>query len=181
MFKKYKYHIDLVAEPFANLRYRDRTTLILCRDSAGKYILGTEYGFYPKGIVRMIGGGINKEEKVIDGAIREIKEEIGIDVTPKELIELAQFDITGTFKNEIHKHSIFVYFLNSKKDDYIAGDDVSEIIRYTEDEYRDLVKRFFELKPNHIYVKGDYTFSWRDYGNLYGYVHQVTLDEYLKK
>src|SRR5689334_12183367 len=119
MFKKYKYNIDLVAEPFANLRYRDRTTLILCRDNDGKYILGTEYGFYPKGISRMIGGGVDKNEKVIEGAIREVKEEIGIDVTPKELVELAQFDITGLFKGKTYSHSIFVYFLNSDKDDYV--------------------------------------------------------------
>lgn len=179
MFTKHKYHIELVAEPFANLRYRDRTTLILCRDGGGKYVLGTEHGFYPGGIARMIGGGIDKEEKPVEGAIREVKEEIGIDVTPEELIELAQFDITGSFKNKKYKHVIFVYFLNSDKDDYVAGDDVSEIIRYTEEEYKELIKRFFALKPNHIYVKDNYTFSWRDYGNVYGFVHQVTLEEYL--
>lgn len=181
MFPKYKYHIDLVAEPFANLRYRDRTTLILCKDRDGRYVLGTEHGFYPEGIARMIGGGIDKEEKPVDGAIREVKEEIGIDVTTKELVELVQFDITGSFKNKRYKHSIFVYYLDSSKDDYVAGDDVSEIIRYTEAEYKELVKRFFALKADHIYVKDDYTFSWRDYGNVYGYVHQVTLEEYLRR
>lgn len=180
MFTKIKYHIDLVALPFANLRYRDRTALIFCKDNKGKYILGTEHGFYPEGIARMIGGGIDKDERPIDGAIREIKEEIGIEVSPKELIELVQFDITGSYKSKRYKHSIYVYFLNSDKDDYVAGDDVSEIIKFTEEEYRGLIKRFFELKPEDIYVKDDYTFSWRDYGNVYGYVHQVTLDEYLK-
>lgn len=181
MFKKYIYKIDLVNRPFANLKYRDRTTLVLCRDGKGKFILGTEYGFYPEGIVRMVGGGIDKDEEVVAGAIREIKEELGVDINPEELVELAEVEITGTYQKKTYNHSIFLYFLNSKKDDFVAGDDVSEIIRYSEKEYRDLIKRMFSLKPDHIYTKGYNTFSWHDWGKVYGFVHQVALDEFLAK
>ena len=170
MFKKYKFDIDLATDAFDNLKYRDRTTLILCRDRDGKFILGTKAGYYPDGIVRMLGGGVNKEEEVVDGAIREIKEEIGIDATKEELIELAQIDVTGKFEDKIYKTSIFVYFLNSDKDDYLAGDDVTDVVRYSETEFRDLIKRFSEIRPG----------PWQDFGKVYGFVHQVTLDEFLK-
>lgn len=181
MLKKYKYNITLSAEPFENLRYRDRTVLILCRDAEGKYILGAKNEFYPEGIVRMLGGGINKDEEVIDAAIREIQEEMGITAAPGEMLELAEFDITGEYKDKIYKTKIFVYFLNSDKDDYLAGDDVTEIVRYSEKEYRDLIKRFFDLKPNNLYNHGDLTFSWGDFGKVYGFVHQITLNEFLTK
>lgn len=181
MFKKYKYDIDLVSEPFENLRFRDKTVLILCKDAEGKYILGAKKEFYPEGIVRMLGGGVDKDEEVVDAAIRETKEEIGIDVTPEELVELAEIEVTGVFKDKTYKTKMFVYFLNSEKDDYLAGDDVSEVVRYSEQEYKDLIKRFFDLKSDYVYDQDGLTFSWGDYGKVYGFVHQVTLDELLTK
>ncbi len=180
MFKKLNYDIDLVAEAFHNLRYRDRTVLILCRDRSGKYILGTKKGVYPKGICRMIGGGLDKNEKVIEGAIREINEELGLFVNPEELIELIKIKVTGIYNNKTYKTEVFVYFLNSEKDDYLAGDDVSEIIRLSEKEYKNLVKRFYDLKSDDFFnQKGD-EFSWGDYGKVYGFIHQETLNTLLK-
>jgi 8-oxo-dGTP pyrophosphatase MutT (NUDIX family) len=170
VFRKFDYAVNLIAEPFGNLKYRNRTALILLKDSQGRFILGTS-GFYPDGIVRMIGGGIDEGEELIVGAIREIKEEIGISATPEELVELAMISISGEYKGETYTTIIYVYFLDSDEDDYLAGDDVTEIIRLTEEQYRDLVKRFFALDSA----------SWRDYGQVYGFVHQVALEEYLEK
>ncbi|HKC04598.1 MAG TPA: NUDIX hydrolase [Patescibacteria group bacterium] len=181
MFKKYKYDINLVTEPFENLRYRDRTVLILCRDAQGKFILGAKHGYYPQGIVRMLGGGVDNGENVVDAAIRETEEEIGIKADPSELTELAEIEVTGTYKNKTYKTKMFVYFLNSDKDDYLAGDDVSEVVRYAEQEYRNLIKRFFELKPDDIYKSSTKEFSWGDFGKVYGFVHQVTLEELLAR
>jgi len=181
MFKKYEYNIHLVAEPFENLKYRDRTALILCRDGKGNYILGAS-DQYPEGIVRMVGGGIDTSETVAEGAMRELSEEIGVTVEPKEMIELAEVYVTGDYNGKQYKHRVFVYFFNSKKDDYLAGDDVDDVVSLSEKEYRELVQTFLHLKDDYLYDNQKGTiYSWGDYGKVYGFVHQVALDEVLDR
>jgi 8-oxo-dGTP pyrophosphatase MutT (NUDIX family) len=177
MFKTFELKVKLVAEPFENLKYRDRTVLIMCRDGNGKYLLGSKERFFPKDIVRLLGGGVDKGEAVIDAAIREIKEETGIDVTPKEMVELTEVKIEGSYLGNIYYHSVFVYFLNSTKDVYIAGDDVEEIVKYSEKDFRALIKRYSELKDDNIFSLNGTTFSWGDYGKVYGFIHEKALDE----
>ena len=181
MIKKVQYQLKLVNQPFGNLRFRDQTALILCRDESGKLLLGREDGFYPQGIFRMIGGGIDDGEAVVDGTIREVKEELGIDVRKDELVVLAEVAVEGTFKEKVYATKIFVYYLKVTLAECVASDDVSELISCTEAEYRELVNRFFELRDDHIYKKDDFEFSWGDYGRAYGFVHQLALDEVIKR
>jgi len=177
MFKIYEYKINLAAEPFENLKYRDRTALVLCKDGKGNYLLDDGKNFYPKGIVRLLGGGIDADESALEGAIREVNEEMGVLVSQDEMAELAEIDVAGVFEGKTYKHKVFVYFLNSKKDDYLAGDDVSDIVAYSEKEYRELIKRYLELRDDNIYNQKGITFSWGDYGKVYGFIHQVALKE----
>lgn len=181
MFKRIELKFDLVAEPFENLKYRDRTVLVLCRDGKGNFLLGSKAKFFPKDIVRMLGGGVDKGESVIGAAIREIKEETGVVATPDEMVEIAEIKVEGTYSGATYHHTVFVCFLNSAKDDYLAGDDVEEIIKYTEKEYRALIKRYAELRDDNIFHFKDVTFSWGDYGKVYGFIHQVALDETLAR
>lgn len=181
MLKLVKLQLKLVNQPFGNLRFRDRTALILCRDEAGKLLLGREDGFYPPGIFRMIGGGIDVGEAVIDGTVREIEEELGLNVKNDELIELAEVELEGTFQEKVYSTRIFVFYLKVALAECVASDDVSELVSCTEDEYRLLVKRFFELRDDHIYRKDDFEFSWGDYGRAYGFVHKLALDEVIKR
>lgn len=181
MFKIVTLQLTLATYPFGNLRFRDRTALILCRDEAGKLLLGREDGFYPQGIFRMIGGGIDDGEAVIDGTIREIKEELGVNVKNDELIELAEVELEGTFHEKVYTTKIFVYYLKLTLAECVASDDVSELISCTEEEYRELIDRFFQLRDDHIYKKDDFEFSWGDYGRAYGFVHQLALEEVIKR
>lgn len=43
-------NIKTKLEPFANLRYRKDTVLILCQDEHGRYLLGAKPYLYPEGI-----------------------------------------------------------------------------------------------------------------------------------
>jgi 8-oxo-dGTP pyrophosphatase MutT (NUDIX family) len=181
MGKTISHQLQLVNQPFGNLRFRDRTALILCRDENGKLLLGREDGFYPPGIFRMIGGGIDDGEAVIDGTIREIKEELRLAVVSDDLVELAEVTLEGTFQEKVYTTKIFVYFLKVMLAECVANDDVSELISCTEAEYAELVERFFELQDDHIYKKDDFEFSWGDYGRAYGFIHQLALDEVIKR
>lgn len=176
MFNIYDYNIDLVARPFDNLKYRDKTVLVVCKDSAGRFLLGASKQ-YPEGIVRLMGGGVDKEEELLHAAIREVKEETNIDITPEELIELAQVRIAGNFQGQTYNHTVNLYFLNSKKDDLIAGDDVSDIVAYTEEEYNNLISNFKNLKPDHLSSEDGDGYSWGDFGKVYAFVHQTAIDE----
>lgn len=181
MFKSYNYNLNLVAEPFANLKYRDRTVLLLFRNSQGKYIFERASTYYPDGISRLLGGGVDKGEEVINAAIREMKEETGIDLNRDELDELVQINVEGVYKTALYKTQIFVYFLNSRKDNFKEGYDASDLIAYSEDEYKELVKRYLQLKADQLKTEGDNTFSWGDYGKVYGFVHEVALNELLER
>jgi 8-oxo-dGTP pyrophosphatase MutT (NUDIX family) len=181
MFKVFDFKFSLTAEPFENLKYRDRTVLILCRDGKRNFLLGSKAKFFPEGIVRMLGGGVDKDEIVTDAAIREIREETGLKVSPLDLVELAEVKIEGTYLGNTYNHSVFVCFLNSAKDDYLAGDDVEEIVSYSEAEFRDLIKRYSEIRDDNIFNLDGVTFSWGDYGKVYGFIHQVALDEVLAR
>jgi ADP-ribose pyrophosphatase YjhB (NUDIX family) len=178
MFKEYKYSIELIKEPFDNLKYRDRTILIVVQNSDSEYLL-TCSNQYLKGIVRLPGGGVNKDEKLEDAAIRELKEEMNLEINLSELTELASVKITGTYKNYEYKHTVYLYSLYSPQNIYKAGDDVSDIVAYSEKEYMTLVEKFFVLKDtNEINLKN--TFSWEDFGKVYGFIHKVAISEFIK-
>lgn len=181
MFKVYELMVKLVAEPFGNLKFRDRTVLILCRDSKGNFLLGAKRTYFPERIVRMLGGGVDDGETVAGAAKREVREEMGIDIEGSELIEMAEVKVEGKFRDQTYSHSIFICFLDSAKDDYLAGDDVEEIVKYSEADFRDLIRRYSELNDDNHFIDGDQTFSWGDYGKVYGFVHQVALDETLAR
>lgn len=80
MLNTYEFKFDLVAEPFGNLKFRDRTVLVLCRDREGNFLLGAKPTYFPEGIVRMLGGGVDDDETVADAAKREVREEMGIEL-----------------------------------------------------------------------------------------------------
>lgn len=180
MVPAYEYKIDLVAPPFGNLKYRDNTILVVCKDSDGKFLLGASPE-YPDGIVRLMGGGVNSGEELTHAAIREVKEEMNIDTTSDELKQLAQVNIEGHYQGETFRHTVTIYYLDSQKDDSVAGDDVSEIVAYSEDEYKQLIHRFNSLKSDHLSAHDGSGFSWGDYGKVYAFIHQVALDEISKR
>lgn len=180
MFNTYNFNIDLVARPFDNLKYRDRTVLVVFKDSVGRYLLGASEQ-YPDGIVRLMGGGVDNNEELLPAVVREVKEETNLDITPDELVELAQVKIVGNFQNQTYTHTVNIYYLNSKKDDLIAGDDVSNIVAYSEEEYNKLISSFKNLEPSYLSSEDGDGYSWGDYGKVYAFVHQVALDEMLQR
>lgn len=176
MFKKIDFSLDLVGSPFENLRYRDRTVLILIKNSKDNYLFGVKK-FYPTEIKRMIGGGVDKGEDVLEAAVRELKEELGIDVLQTELRSLVEFNITGNFNGEVFKTSIFTCYLDIMDRVYSAGDDVSAIAEFTEEECKDIAKEMMSISETSFFESETNSFSWADYGKVYGFVLKESLRE----
>ena len=59
----------------------------------------------------------------------------------------------------------------------ISGDDVSDVVRMDEAEYRQLVANYFGLASDNFFEHPGGKFSWGDYGKVYGFIHQAALDE----
>ncbi len=174
MFKKIEFSLDLVGSPFENLRYRDRTVLVLIKNSKDKYLFGVKK-FYPKEIKRMIGGGVNKDEEVLEAAVRELQEELGISVLQSELLSLAEFNISGKYKGEVFKTSIFTCYLDIGDKAYIPGDDVSAVAEFTEVECQGIAEEMMSVDETSFFENGENSFSWADYGKVYGYVLKQSL------
>jgi ADP-ribose pyrophosphatase YjhB (NUDIX family) len=176
MFKKVEFDLDLVSSPFENLKYRDRTVLILIKNSKDKYLFGVKK-FYPKAIKRMIGGGVDKDEDVIDAATRELSEELGIIVLSSQLQSLVEFKISGKFEGVEYKTSIFTCYLDIQDNSYKAGDDVSEVVEFSEDECMDIVEEMMNIDEKSVFENGENSISWADYGKVYGFVLKESLKE----
>ncbi|MDQ6985041.1 MAG: NUDIX domain-containing protein [Candidatus Dojkabacteria bacterium] len=70
--------------PYGNL-FRKRHTLIVCKDLDGKFLLGNKPDFFPEGITRFLGGGIDEGEEEASSAARELSEELGIIASTSDL------------------------------------------------------------------------------------------------
>ena len=73
-----------IEKPFGNL-FRDRCVLIAAFDSNQRLLLGAKPDFYPPGIVRPLGGGVNNGEQVNDAMCRELAEETGASVPQSKI------------------------------------------------------------------------------------------------
>ena len=113
--------IDLefqLEKPFKNLT-RSKTVNIIIKDSQDRYILGTKLGYYPKGIYRLLGGGVEEGEDPKSTAIRELQEEIKVEVQENQLVQVAELNIRATDKdNKQYQTTIELFLVTVPIDSY---------------------------------------------------------------
>ncbi len=161
---------------------RGRHALIAVKTETGNYILGAK-DIYPQGVYRLIGGGLEKDEDPAVGATRELKEELGISYTPDQLQPLAtvtaEIDETST-----GKHYTFVTYLfetTVERKLVKPADDLDGIKEFSLEQMQTLIHRYSDLSDELIQFQkpGDTRplepFRWRDYGKLYGKIHELVL------
>lgn len=172
--KDYKLDVQ-VKIPFANLKYRDRHVLILVRDGNGKYLLGGK-NEYPLGLVRMLGGGVDKDENVRIAAMRELVEELNVQVTDQDLAEIARID-THAVDEDGHEYSLmtYLYYFQLTDEEYSAGDDVSDIVALDLEDLSKLADKYESIPAD--LKSEDEGFYWEDYGKVYGPIHRIAYNE----
>ncbi len=107
-----------------------------------------------------VGGHIELDENPVQAAIREVKEEVGLDVEiiDSRLLPEDEFDykmliaprfLGSHYVNNIHKHTIFVYFAKAKSDK--ISESISEHER-TETKWVTLEElERMDLRPNVLF------------------------------
>lgn len=169
------HNLDIkVDSPFGNL-YRKRLALIAVTDLDGNILVGSKPNFYPKGIYRMVGGGVDENEDPIIGAQRELKEELGINVDTEDLTLLLQVNVHAVdSQSKDYNNSNFIYFYKLKDNNYKAGDDIKSIIKLSVDELYRLGEKYESLSENDWFKNEMENYNWKDYGKVYGPIHKLT-------
>ena len=164
----------ITGNPIGNL-HRKRHSLILVEDQEGKYLFGEKANFYPDGIVRLIGGGLDESEDSEIGAMRELAEETGLHLEVGQLKEVAQIPISASTTQGEKNITVYLYYYKLQKgENLIFADDISSICALSREEFKNLIIRFEEL--NGIHELGKDTFDWKDYGQIYSYIHQIAYE-----
>ncbi len=152
---------------------RGEHALIMARDKEGRFVLGQKK-IYPTGIVRFVGGGIEKDEDPLTGARRELIEELGVYANDRELKELVQVKVNiSEDGKKKHLFIVHLFLIDLGLRGVQPASDLDTVVRLTEYDLEDLVQKYFSL-PKKMDPKVN--FSWYDYGQLFGNIHSIGLD-----
>jgi 8-oxo-dGTP pyrophosphatase MutT (NUDIX family) len=172
------YHNTITLHAIFGNMYRPRHVLLVLRDPAGHYLLGVKPEFYPPGIVRFVGGGVDEAETPEQAMAREIKEELSISVPVEGLIPIAQVITQGSFEGRHLTNTTFLFEHTINDISQLhPGDDVAALETLDRSQLQALVERYRNLDIHQWYVKDDYKHNWHDYGEMYAFIHQIALDE----
>ena len=176
--KIYTIRMKTVLEPFANLRYRKATVLILCQDEQGRFLLGAKPYLYPEGISRVLGGGVDENEDVKRAAQREIEEELNFHVDLEKIEHLCDVVAHAESPTKEYTMTSHVYFAPVDSTKITAGDDVKSIVYLSEAEYLETAYKLLSLPADLIYDGKEGHYSWGDFGQVYGFIQITSLNEF---
>lgn len=176
--KEYIFHYNF--SPIPPIMKRGRHALIVVKTKEDKYVLGAKE-YYPEGIYRFVGGGLDKGEDPLTGAVREVEEELKIQIDATELQPLASFVVNIQNATEDVTFITYLYGLTLGKQTIQASDDLDGLVYFTKEEVLELVDRFKHLSPESKSVantsaKETQQFRWSDYGEFYAEVHKKAME-----
>lgn len=142
--------------------------------------LGAKTKWYPEGIYRLAGGGIDEGEDPAESAVREIKEELNIDTDKDDLIPLVEIVIDAETGEGNFLESFYCYAIKVKQNDLTAGDDIDGVKFMTKDEYAELNTKFENMGSVSL-KNGDWGVQrWKDYGILFSTIQKIVGEELTK-
>lgn len=163
-----------IGNPIGNL-YRKNHVLILIKTADNNYILGKKEGFYPDHIARFVGGGVDKDEKPLNAAVRELNEELQIVRDSSKLVHLVEICTEAETSEGKMQMITNVYFTKLKKHEkYSANDDLSSLLEIGREEFVDLIKAMENL--NTEFVTDKFSFKWTDWAKIYSPIHKIALE-----
>lgn len=170
--KQYDIHLNVIELP--PIFKRGHHVLVLLQNDKQEFILATK-DIYPKGISRMVGGGLDQDEKPAVGAARELAEETGLSVKSKDLTYLAE--VTAHITDATDEHVTFtthVFFYNLGAQTITPQDDIKAVASLDEEKFFQLLHSYEQLPKT---IDDKHGFAWFDYGQLYGFIHRLAINE----
>ena len=168
--------VDLgVHSMFDPLNRTDRfgEVCMVVRRPGGK-LLTMKKTFYPPGAYRLLTGGINHGEHVLDALLRETYEETGLEVTITRFLAAAAYHIGGT--DTVPVFYTFAFLL----------DELGGALGVVDEKER--VEAFREVKPADLPAMADYldgmgkdyrgeiAGDWRDWGRFRAVIHRMVWE-----
>ena len=140
----------------------------------GRNLLTMKKTFYPQGAFRLLTGGINSGERVLDALLRETYEETGLEVSITRFLAVVAYHLRD--KGTGPAFYTFAFLL----------DEVSGTLTVVDEKER--VEAFREVKPGDLpgmanYLDGIGTSysgeihgDWRDWGRFRAVIHRVVWE-----
>jgi 8-oxo-dGTP pyrophosphatase MutT (NUDIX family) len=166
-----------ITQPFGLLKRGVDTAVVLVRDKQGQWVLGRKEGFYPEGIARMVGGGMDNGNPLVD-VQRELQEELGVVVDEDRLKPLIHAEIMAHLPNkEQVTASVFVFYA-AIFEPIKAADDLTGLAYMADRDLHRLVEKYADL-PDDVLIRGDESNgsgTWADYGKIWGPIHKAAFE-----
>jgi 8-oxo-dGTP pyrophosphatase MutT (NUDIX family) len=170
--------------PFGNL-YRPQSVLLACFNNDGQVAVAGKSNYYPQGIMRLPGGGVEVGETIERASRREALEELTIDPAECGLVEIAskvKIRATATdLKDQGFQTEVYTVACQVNDCHPIAGSDINSLAWLDQRQFRSLVSRMEKLDQKLQRASDGEKFFWADYGRIYGQIHLATLEWFRQK
>lgn len=148
---------------------------MVIRRPSGKVLLSIKT-FYPRGAHRLPTGGIHKDERILDAALREAKEETGLETEPRRFLAAISYRDSRTGAPEPIFHT-FAFLLEEVGGELGTPDPHEQIEEWTEvspDGLAEVADRLERVSSAH---SDDIGGDWADWGRFRAIVHRVVHTE----
>ncbi|MBV9280806.1 MAG: NUDIX hydrolase [Chloroflexi bacterium] len=152
-------------------RSRRREVCMVVRRPNGKLLTFTKT-FYPPGVYRLLTGGVEPGEGVLDALRREVAEETGLDVAIRRLLALIAYRAEGE-EDCSPRAFTFAFLLDDLGGTLGAIDPAERLAGYGEVDIPGLLTIADQLDHLPDSFSVDFGESWRDWGAFRAIVHRV--------
>jgi ADP-ribose pyrophosphatase YjhB (NUDIX family) len=170
--------VGLRGAPFRPISATDRIgeVCMVVRRTSGKFLTAIKT-FYPPRAFRLLTGGINHGEAIIDALLRETTEETGLDVTVRRFLAVIEYHLVGD-ASAAHATAAptfvtFAFLLDELGGTLGPQDAEEQLGAFYEaalDELPALAERLEQVADGfHPEIDG----SWQDWGRFRAVVHRV--------
>jgi len=159
-------------QPIKALRNGKDGALVFIRNSQNQWVLGRK-NFYPEGMAKLIGGGIEDGESPLNAAQRELKEEVGIDFDLDRLVPLIHAEVTGKVNDKIASFSVFVFYAQTNQS-MVAASDIDGFKFLSDAEMHQFLDQMSRL-PNDA-IEPDHPATWNDWGHVWEPIHRAAFE-----
>lgn len=168
---------SLIRGGFDPVQKADRVgeVCMVIRRPNGKILLSIKT-FYPRGAHRLPTGGIHEGERILDAALREAKEETGLETEPRRFLAAISYRDSRTGAREPIFHT-FAFLLDEVGGQLGTPDEKEQIEEWIEVAPEDLAAVADRLERVSSAHSDDIEGDWADWGRFRAIVHRVVHAE----